>query len=252
MHELRRQILFPLSIYKPLQLQFEPESFGLPRPIYHAFQAPEVLMHDSQGSAVDWWGMGILTYELLFGRTPFAGEGGKTRITYLNIMNKEVQFPEGGRREEGEVTGVCKDFVKALLTKDPRGRAGSRGAHAVKGHPFFKGVSWDHLLKQEAPLVPRLLGTRCCVRPPPVENTSGWWWDVDDGIVDVEEEHRSRQGQGKQEDVWSLFGKFNWVNDAAVRGRSMELEECCGACGKQGNVPLRSDGVGVTTAASRA
>ncbi|CAM9693112.1 unnamed protein product, partial [Laminaria digitata] len=117
--------------------------------------APEVLLHDPQGSAVDWWGLGILTYELLIGQTPFAGENGKTRFTYLNIMHKDARFPGPGEREEGEVSAVCQCFIRALLSKDPRGRVGSRGAHAVKAHPFFSSVSWERLLEQEPPLVPR-------------------------------------------------------------------------------------------------
>ncbi|CAN0188444.1 unnamed protein product [Pylaiella littoralis] len=114
------------------------------------YMAPEVLMHDPQGSAVDWWGLGVLTYELLMGRTPFAGENGKTRLTYLNIMHKEASFPEPGEREEGDISDVCRNFVRALLSKDPRGRAGS--ASSVRKHPFFGGVRWDSLLLEEAPL----------------------------------------------------------------------------------------------------
>ncbi|CAM9377096.1 unnamed protein product, partial [Hapterophycus canaliculatus] len=168
------------------------------------YMAPEVLMHDPQGSAVDWWGLGVLTYELLLGRTPFAGENGKNRLTFLNIMNKEASFPEPGERRRsggGEgVSDVCQQFIRALLSKDPKGRAGS--TFPVREHPFFAGVSWDRLLAEEPPLrvpgcvapgaaVAATAAGRTMARPPtpsPVDNTSGWWWDPQDAIAIEEEE----------------------------------------------------------------
>lgn len=192
-------------------------------------------MHDPQGSAVDWWGLGILTYELLLGRTPFAGENGKTRFTFLNIMHKEASFPAPGEREEGDISDTCQEFVRALLSKDPRGRAGS--ASPVREHPFFSRVAWDRLLQEEAPLrVPgggqqqqqqkhgpsgAGAGPEAMARPPPVvDNTSGWWWDPEDAVAAEEEEEEEeedseavvsrgrRRGGGKKN--WWPFDRFDW------------------------------------------
>lgn len=186
-------------------------------------------MHDPQGSAVDWWGLGILTYELLLGQTPFAGEGGMTRLTFLNIIHKEARFPEPGERgEEGDVSQVCQNFIRGLLAKDPRGRSGSRGAHAVKAHPFFSGVRWGQLLKQEPPLLPQRLGNECGVCPPPVNNTSGWWWAAEDAIAAEAEEARmaGRGGRGGltsdgnegETGGWWPFDRFNWSDGAEEKG----------------------------------
>ena len=35
------------------------------------YMAPEMLMQNEYDCAVDWWALGILTYEMLFGFTPF-------------------------------------------------------------------------------------------------------------------------------------------------------------------------------------
>lgn len=54
--------------------------------------APEVIKGCGHTSAVDWWTLGILIYEMLYGTTPFKG---KTRnTTFSNILREDVQFPE--------------------------------------------------------------------------------------------------------------------------------------------------------------
>jgi protein-serine/threonine kinase len=44
-------------------------------------------------SAVDWWTLGILIYEMLYGTTPFKGKN--RNATFANILRDEVPFPEG-------------------------------------------------------------------------------------------------------------------------------------------------------------
>lgn len=56
--------------------------------------APEVIKGCGHTSAVDWWTLGILIYEMLFGTTPFKGKN--RNATFANILRDEVPFPEGG------------------------------------------------------------------------------------------------------------------------------------------------------------
>ena len=55
--------------------------------------APEVIKGCGHTSAVDWWTLGILIYEMLYGTTPFKGKNRNT--TFSNILREEVPFPEG-------------------------------------------------------------------------------------------------------------------------------------------------------------
>jgi protein-serine/threonine kinase len=55
--------------------------------------APEVIKGCGHTSAVDWWTLGILIYEMLYGTTPFKGKN--RNATFANILRDEVPFAEG-------------------------------------------------------------------------------------------------------------------------------------------------------------
>nr|AML78927.1 putative LOV domain-containing protein [Handroanthus umbellatus] len=98
--------------------------------------APEIITGAGHTSAVDWWALGILLYEMLYGYTPFRG---KTRQkTFANILQKNLKFPRNK-----EVSLQAKQLMYRLLHRDPKNRLGSReGANEVKQHPFFRGINW--------------------------------------------------------------------------------------------------------------
>ncbi|KAA8549531.1 hypothetical protein F0562_001451 [Nyssa sinensis] len=98
--------------------------------------APEIITGAGHTSAVDWWALGILLYEMFYGYTPFRG---KTRQkTFANILHKDLKFP-------GSIPATlqAKQLMYRLLHRDPKNRLGSReGANEIKRHPFFRGVNW--------------------------------------------------------------------------------------------------------------
>ncbi|CAH9108861.1 unnamed protein product [Cuscuta epithymum] len=98
--------------------------------------APEIITGAGHTSAVDWWALGILLYEMFYGYTPFRG---KTRQkTFANILHKDLKFPGSI-----QVSLPAKQLMYRLLHRDPKNRLGSReGANEIKQHPFFKGVNW--------------------------------------------------------------------------------------------------------------
>lgn len=60
--------------------------------------APEVIKGCGHTSAVDWWTLGILIYEMLYGTTPFKGKN--RNATFGNILRDEVPFPEQGGAQQ--------------------------------------------------------------------------------------------------------------------------------------------------------
>nr|AML77259.1 putative LOV domain-containing protein [Aristida stricta] len=106
--------------------------------------APEIITGAGHTSAVDWWALGILLYEMLYGYTPFRG---KTRQrTFANILHKDVKFPASVT-----VSLAGRQLMYRLLHRDPANRLGSyEGANEIKQHPFFRGINWA-LVRATAP-----------------------------------------------------------------------------------------------------
>ncbi|CAA7407966.1 unnamed protein product [Spirodela intermedia] len=101
------------------------------------YVSPEVIHGDGHEFAVDWWALGILTYEMAYGRTPFRGHN-RTE-TFLNVITREPEFV-------GKQPSELTDLIARLLAKDPARRLGFHGgAEEVKAHTFFNGVQWNFL-----------------------------------------------------------------------------------------------------------
>ncbi|XP_028979192.2 serine/threonine-protein kinase N1 isoform X2 [Esox lucius] len=117
------------------------------------FLAPEVLTDTSYTRAVDWWGLGVLVYEMLVGESPFPGDDEEE--VFDSIVNDEVRYP---RFLSTEAIGI----MRRLLRRNPERRLGSseKDAEDVKKQPFFRGVDWDALLHRRLPppFVPNIGG----------------------------------------------------------------------------------------------
>ncbi|KAI8058666.1 kinase-like domain-containing protein [Gilbertella persicaria] len=115
--------------------------------------APEVIKGCGHTSAVDWWTLGILIYEMLFGTTPFKGNG--RNETFSNILHTDIRFPHQPAPYNGNVSSNTKNLIRKLLHKDENQRLGSRaGAADVKQHPFFKTINFALLRNMTPPIVP--------------------------------------------------------------------------------------------------
>ncbi|KAJ5351207.1 hypothetical protein N7541_002007 [Penicillium brevicompactum] len=113
--------------------------------------APEVIKGCGHTSAVDWWTLGILIYEMLFGTTPFKGKN--RNATFASILRDEVNFPEHSNATP--TSNLCKSLIRKLLIKDETKRLGARaGASDVKTHPFFRTTQWALIRHMKPPMIP--------------------------------------------------------------------------------------------------
>jgi len=118
------------------------------------FLAPEVLTETSYTRAVDWWGLGVLIFEMLVGESPFPGDDEEE--VFDSIVNDEVRYP---RFLSLEAIAI----MRRLLRKNPERRLGAseRDAEDVKKQAFFRNVNWEDLLMRRVPppFVPTITGT---------------------------------------------------------------------------------------------
>lgn len=116
----------------------------------HEYVPPEVASGRSHGNGVDWWALGIFIYEMLYGRTPFAGANNEA--TLRNILKTPLAFPSDAPCGTSEAH--ARDLIAGLLNKEPARRLGSkRGAADVKTHPFFKGLNFALIRTVSPPCV---------------------------------------------------------------------------------------------------
>eukprot|EP00063_Salmo_salar_P056460 XP_014031295.1 PREDICTED: serine/threonine-protein kinase N2-like isoform X4 [Salmo salar] len=117
------------------------------------FLAPEVLTDTSYTRAVDWWGLGVLIYEMLVGESPFPGDDEEE--VFDSIVNDEVRYP---RFLSTEAIAI----MRRLLRRNPERRLGSgeKDADEIKKQPFFRGLDWEALLQRKLPppFVPSIKG----------------------------------------------------------------------------------------------
>ncbi|KAM0036441.1 putative protein kinase AGC-RSK-2 family [Helianthus debilis subsp. tardiflorus] len=114
----------------------------------HEYLASEIIKGEGHGSAVEWT-VGIFLYELLFGKTPFKGNG--NRATLFNVVGQPLRFPDSP-----SVSFAARDLIRRLLVKEPQHRlAYKRGATEIKQHPFFQSVNWALMRCATPPDVPK-------------------------------------------------------------------------------------------------
>uniref|UniRef100_A0A673H952 protein kinase C n=1 Tax=Sinocyclocheilus rhinocerous TaxID=307959 RepID=A0A673H952_9TELE len=115
------------------------------------FLAPEVLTDSTYTRAVDWWGLGVLIYEMLVGESPFPGDDEEE--VFDSIVNDEVRYPRFLSPESVSI-------IQKLLQKNPEKRlgAGEQDANEVKRHRFFQGIDWEALLAKRVkpPFLPSI------------------------------------------------------------------------------------------------
>ncbi|XP_067105073.1 serine/threonine-protein kinase ULK3 isoform X2 [Osmerus mordax] len=80
------------------------------------YMAPEMVCRQQYDSRVDLWSVGVILYEALFGRAPFASKS-YTELEEKIRSNKPIELPAGGR-----VSRDCRDLLQRLLERDPDAR----------------------------------------------------------------------------------------------------------------------------------
>jgi serine/threonine protein kinase len=103
---------------------------------------PEILDRTGHGTAVDWWALGMVLYEMLTGLPPWYTRN--RQKLFDRVRNAPLTFPD-------EVGSQARSLISGLLTRNPTERLGSKSAEDIKRHPFFADINWKDLYDRKIP-----------------------------------------------------------------------------------------------------
>uniref|UniRef100_A0A1L8DLW5 non-specific serine/threonine protein kinase n=1 Tax=Nyssomyia neivai TaxID=330878 RepID=A0A1L8DLW5_9DIPT len=108
------------------------------------YLAPEVLEDNDYGRAVDWWGTGVVMYEMIIGRLPFYNRDHD--VLFALILMEEVRFPRSISQE-------ARSLLNGFLVKIPSQRLGGGpdDVKEIQAHPFFASINWTDLEQKKIP-----------------------------------------------------------------------------------------------------
>jgi serine/threonine protein kinase len=81
------------------------------------YLAPEIIMGEGHGKAVDWWSLGILLFEMFNGSPPF--QNANKNMLMITIISKNVNY-----NKIEDASACFRDLIKRLLVIDPSKRLG--------------------------------------------------------------------------------------------------------------------------------
>ncbi|XP_055438131.1 RAC-gamma serine/threonine-protein kinase isoform X4 [Bubalus kerabau] len=114
------------------------------------YLAPEVLEDNDYGRAVDWWGLGVVMYEMMCGRLPFYNQDHEKLFEL--ILMEDIKFPR-------TLSSDAKSLLSGLLIKDPNKRLGGGpdDAKEIMRHSFFSGVNWQDVYDKKMKMCVKIL-----------------------------------------------------------------------------------------------
>ncbi|GAA5895237.1 hypothetical protein JCM8208_005944 [Rhodotorula glutinis] len=149
--------------------------------------APEVVRGRGYGVASDWWSLGVIAFEMLFGYPPFVSKSrqetrnkilswrkslrfpGKPRVSReaIDFLSRLICEPEerlgsrtsgaGGRRPNSVVVQQRSGFLAGAAAAGPVGPAND-GVDELLNHTWLRGLDFSTLHLQTPPFVPQLNG----------------------------------------------------------------------------------------------
>ncbi|SGY23478.1 BQ5605_C019g08943 [Microbotryum silenes-dioicae] len=148
------------------------------------YMSVEVLRGHGYGAESDWWSLGVIMFEMLYGYPPFVSKNRTQTRQKIRNWRSYLRFPSTPRisreaqdlitsliceREDrlGSRRSVSKDRPNSMMEslRSPTGAAmrgqaepggAGDGAEEIKAHPWFRGIDFPTLHLQTPPFVPCL------------------------------------------------------------------------------------------------
>lgn len=144
---------------KPLEVKnyalFDPDHSAKSRRFVGTpdYLAPETVAGKGQDETSDWWSIGCILFEFLFGYPPFNAD--TPEEVFENILHGQIQWPNlPSDKFRDYCTDEARDLITKLLIHDPEERLGANGSEEIMSHPYFSDINWDTLFEADPPFVP--------------------------------------------------------------------------------------------------
>jgi serine/threonine-protein kinase RIM15 len=122
------------------------------------YLAPETIAGNGQDEISDWWSLGCILFESLYGYPPFHAD--TPDEVFQNILARRIDWPEDDD-ELYDISDEAKDLMNRLLCSDPAQRLGANkddkfasGGEEIRSHSWFSDINWETLRDDEASFIP--------------------------------------------------------------------------------------------------
>lgn len=129
----------------------------------NSYMAPEVIMGTGYGFGADWWGLGVIVYEAIYGSVPFSGENRHVARQRILDWRSSLVFPR-----EPRASALAIDFMRQLMCgaedrlgycRKPgadEGPLGNDGVAHLMAHPWFADIDFARITELAPPFAPAL------------------------------------------------------------------------------------------------
>ena len=166
------------------------------------YMAPEIILHKNYSFCVDFFAIGVMGYEFIFGERPFKG---KNRKDYKKSLLKS-----GVQIKMEDVKGWSLesiDFInKCLKRKDIKRLGYNEGVKELKNHKWFNKYDWEGIAnkKLDPPFVPKKEG-----------NYDKKYCEM--VIKEGEETLKRYQKYKEKNNIESIFNSYTYVNSELIK-----------------------------------
>ncbi|RKP10176.1 kinase C-like protein, partial [Thamnocephalis sphaerospora] len=116
----------------------------------YVYMAPEMFTGQGYTQAVDWWALGVVLYEAMYGRRPF--DAPNNEALKRAIRKDKISFPSIGRKDRA-LSVDCIETMMMLLERDTERRlcCGPSGWLELRRVRWLESIDWKQLERKALP-----------------------------------------------------------------------------------------------------
>lgn len=107
------------------------------------YLAPEIILRVGYSYAVDWWSLGVMIHEMVFGHVPFGSDDEDPLAIYDKILEGHLNLENLPYK-----SNHFKNILTQLLNKNPAART-CGGFGYLKSNSWFGNLNWDRLMSRQ-------------------------------------------------------------------------------------------------------